>query len=306
MGHSFCPRGVVMQINQIIIDICQIIIMAIPLYLLLRFLRTRKGYRILISLLLILFIVGFLAYIFQMDEICWMLEHFAWMLPLCLVIIFQPDLRVGLAEISDRKNGTLLDIEESVKDQLVEGIETLVSRRIGALIAIERGKKLDDEDDLIDMIGHELDCGVTADLLVSIFFPKSPLHDGGVVIRNGKICAAGCVFPLSSIPGRKPYGTRHRAGLGLTEKSDALVIIVSEEMGILSIAYRGELYRGFPVDRLRDVLDVASREASLVDEALNNVETYKKDDNVREFDMVKGGNIDKLEETIIRIDKEGE
>jgi diadenylate cyclase len=136
-------------------------------------------------------------------------------------------------------------------DHVVEAVTLLAGRKIGALIAIEReiGLRAVQEN------GTAVDAVVTPELLASLFFPYTPLHDGGVIIRQGRLVAAGCLFPLSQREGlATELGTRHRAAIGLTEETDALVVVVSEETGTISVAYKGRLTRGLDDEKLRKLL----------------------------------------------------
>ena len=136
-------------------------------------------------------------------------------------------------------------------EEIIRAVSTLADRRIGAIIAIERKVTL---NDFIE-IGTKIDANVTRDILISIFLPYSPIHDGAVIIQRGRITAAGCVLPLStSRELDSSLGTRHRAALGLSEETDAVVIVVSEERGAISLAVEGALYLDLKKDELRSML----------------------------------------------------
>lgn len=284
---------------QSILDILQIIILAIPIYFLLKFLRPRKGYRMLIGMLIVFILLGSFSRVFNLSELNWILEHAISLIPLSLVIIFQQDLRLGLAEIAGRRAGQLKASNDEVKEELLSAVEILMRRKIGALIAIERNVRL---DEFIGTTGVKLDCSILDELIVSLFFPNSPLHDGGMIIRNGRICAVSCVFPVSTVQVGRRFGTRHRAAIGLSEHSDALIIIVSEELGILSVAYNGQIYRGLKIAELKELFDVASQESSKVGEAISTMGSQQEIDMaavsprniVREKDLLADA-IEKLE-----------
>jgi diadenylate cyclase len=170
-----------------------------------------------------------------------------------LVIIVQPELRRALVRLGQtRFLGFMFKGEtEDVVDDIVKATFRMARRKIGALIAIER------EIGLKNYIerGTQIDALVSSQLLATIFFPGSELHDGAVVIRNNRVAAAGCLFPLSDNPDLgQMFGTRHRAGLGLTEETDSVVVIVSEETGTVSFAHDGQLERPLNPDQLREVL----------------------------------------------------
>jgi diadenylate cyclase len=140
---------------------------------------------------------------------------------------------------------------ETTVTVVVRAVEELSKQRIGALIAFERSASLRQ----FQQHGSELNAPLVWELLTTLFYPHTPMHDGGVVIRGSTIVAAGCVFPLATGQAeRRSFGTRHRAAIGLSEETDALVVVVSEETGLVSVAYRGELTRGFDMAELRDVL----------------------------------------------------
>jgi uncharacterized protein (TIGR00159 family) len=158
-------------------------------------------------------------------------------LPLLMVVIFLPDIRRWLsagASLSPRHQPTRIDYVREVAAATVQ----LSRQRIGALIVIQRGNSLD----YLLEVGTEIDAKVTAELIASIFFPYSPIHDGAVIIQHGKLTRAGCLLPLSQDPTlSKSLGMRHRAALGLSEQSDAVAIVVSEESGCISLAHGGSL-----------------------------------------------------------------
>ncbi|HEX6493037.1 MAG TPA: DNA integrity scanning protein DisA nucleotide-binding domain protein, partial [Candidatus Dormibacteraeota bacterium] len=136
-------------------------------------------------------------------------------------------------------------------DEVIRAAGSLSEKRTGALVVFERGTGLEN----VAATGVRINGETTAEMLATLFFPNSPLHDGAVIIRDERIVAAGCVLPLAdAIPGVGRMGTRHRAALGLTLQSDALVLIVSEETGLISVAHQGKVYRGLDQAKLRDML----------------------------------------------------
>ncbi|MBR1836627.1 MAG: diadenylate cyclase CdaA [Kiritimatiellae bacterium] len=227
--------------------------MAVPLFYLFKFLRRTRGYRVLAGLFLVLAGMHFASAWLHLEELAWILGHFATWLPLFLVILFQPELRRIFAEIGGRGSRPAPTGEAAVNivSQIAKCVESLAQQRIGALIALEREENLD----AFAVGGRALDAPLNAELLATVFWPGSPLHDGGVVIRGGTIAWAGCVFPLGAMDDRRrAFGTRHRAAIGLAERTDALVVVVSEETGLVSVAYRGELLRGLGMNSLVKVL----------------------------------------------------
>lgn len=182
-----------------------------------------------------------------------------------LIVVFQPELRSALARLGrSRVLNVLTRLEErgqAVADEIARAAERLARDRIGAIIAIERELSL---DEYIEKTGTPLEARVSADLLATIFTPRSPLHDGAVVVRGGDIIAAGVLLPITQYPlGDKSLGTRHRAALGLSEETDAYVIVVSEETSQISLARRGVLRRGLTPGQLRDRLAAEPEPADL-------------------------------------------
>ena len=167
------------------------------------------------------------------------------------LIIFQPEIRHALAELGRSPRFYSPAVKRNVVDQIVQAVSFLAERRIGGLIAIERKTGTRS----VQETGIKLDSNVEWGLLSSIFFPHAPLHDGGVIIAGGRIVAAGCLFPLTDKSElSKMLGTRHRAAIGLAEETDAVVVVVSEESGTVSLAFRGRLSQDVEIDRLRRFL----------------------------------------------------
>jgi diadenylate cyclase len=180
-----------------------------------------------------------------------LLQRLSVFLAIGLVIIFQPELRRVLAELGSQRLFSFNRPDDESLDTLVEAMEELGHKRVGALIAIKRS---------IDMkhfaeSGVEIDGLISRELLGNLFYPKTPLHDGGVIVDQGRIFAAGCVFPVSQREVRnRAVGLRHRAAMGVTEETDAVALIVSEETGALSLAFNGRLYHDLESTELRDKL----------------------------------------------------
>lgn len=198
--------------------------------------------------LLVLILLYLLAEVFGLATINWILSRLVTIWVIAFLIIFHPELRRGLARLG--QFGVYMK-EEKVVDELVKAAFSLSGKKQGALIAIEReiGLKPYLES------GTPVDAKVTSDLLINIFTPLTPLHDGAVVIENDRIVAAGCLFPLTQETKlSKIFGTRHRAALGLTEETDAIVLIVSEETGSISVAVGGEITYDIPQESLKKTL----------------------------------------------------
>ncbi|PZR79209.1 MAG: TIGR00159 family protein, partial [Chthoniobacterales bacterium] len=172
----------------------------------------------------------------------WIVRSFSVFLAIALVVIFQPELRRGLAALGGHPIFSLTSEKRETVHDLVEAVIQLASKQFGALIAIERDTSIR----VYEETGVQLEADFSVELMLTIFHPKSALHDGGVIIRNGRIAAAACIFPVSQRETLdRSLGLRHRAGLGLTEESDAVAVVVSEETGGISICHRRRIERGF-------------------------------------------------------------
>ncbi len=230
---------------------------AIVYYVIYRSLLLIKGTRavqMLIGLLaiIIIFFASKEEY-FDLPALHWLLDTFISSFILIIIVIFQDDIRRGLSQVG--ATSILSSISTRQETQLIEEVVKASSQiahtHRGALIVIEREADLGPYADS----GIPLDAKVSKELLVSIFHGDNPLHDGAVVIRSDRVQAAGCILPLTNTPSVDPsLGTRHRAALGLSEETDAAIVVVSEETGIISVSYRDELIRGLDATSLRELL----------------------------------------------------
>ncbi|HEY3346195.1 MAG TPA: diadenylate cyclase CdaA [Nitrospirota bacterium] len=183
----------------------------------------------------------------------WIVQSVVSQIALVILVLFQPELRRALAHMGENKLFSSLSPVESSKflDEIVKAAVSLANRRIGALVVLERETDL---KNIVEM-GTELQSKVSRELLLSIFHPTSPLHDGAVIIQDGKVAAAGCFLPLTmNAAVSKALGTRHRAAIGLTEETDAVVVVVSEETGTISVVMGGALNRDLDAVTLRRAL----------------------------------------------------
>ena len=189
---------------------------------------------------------------FELTGLGWLLEKFFVYIVIAVLILFQKDIRRGLARAGGRFfTGFTASAENIAHEEVVQAAFSLASRRIGALIVIERGASL---GELIDG-GHRVDAEVSQDLIMAIFHPTSPLHDGAIVLQGRRLVAAKCMLPLSLTKEIARYfGTRHRAALGLSEETDALVVVVSEERGAVSLVLQGALTPVEDANELREQL----------------------------------------------------
>ncbi len=201
--------------------------------------------------LFLLVVLFFIAQTLEFNTISWVLAHLFQISIIGFLIIFQPELRRGLTRIGQSPLFKLFLKEEKLVDEIIQAVIAMSKQRTGALMAIEReiGLKPYMES------GIALDGILTSELLMTVFMHSTPFHDGGVIIQGGRIAAVGCLFPLSqSQKLSKTLGTRHRAGLGLSEESDALVIVVSEETGIISLMNQGKITRDIDQEKLKQYL----------------------------------------------------
>jgi diadenylate cyclase len=229
----------------------QVLVLACVYYYIFLFFQGTRGAQVLIGLALLIFGLIGLSHLLSLDVLGWFLRRITVVLGIALLVIFQPEIRRALAELGRQPSFVLSAEKRSVIDHIVQTAVALSEHRLGALIAIEReiGTRSIQES------GTKLDAPVVPELLASIFYPHTPLHDGGVIIDGNRIKAAGCVFPLSqNLDLHKQLGTRHRAAVGISEETDAVVVIVSEETGTISVAYRGRLSRGLDTERLKRFL----------------------------------------------------
>lgn len=235
----------------------EILIIYLCLFLVFRLVHGTRGAGVLRGLVF-LFVTAFVGLLFvvkhlQLYAIEWLMTGFLPIFIVPIVVILQPEFRRALVRLGANPFfRVFLRGDSTVTDELVRGVLLLSRKRIGALIAVER------EVGLGGFIegGVPLDSRVSADLIGTIFYPGTPLHDGAIVIRDQRVAAAGCLFPLSENPGAvSGLGTRHRAALGVTEETDAVAIVVSEETGAISVAMRGEMTRNVDGDSIRKLLD---------------------------------------------------
>ena len=224
------------------------------LYMALRFMQGTRGAGILKGLAMLLVIVFLALYYvsqrFYLERINFLLSKFLEAAVFALIIIFQPELRRGLVRLGQAPLfGRFVRGEIDIITEIEKAITRMAKNRVGALIAIERSVGLGTYADG----GVKIDADVRSELLDSIFYPGSSLHDGAVIIQGGRVSAAACLLPLSENPSLG-LGTRHRAGVGLTEETDAVAVIVSEESGKVSIATDGKIERGIDLPKLSRML----------------------------------------------------
>ena len=240
-------------------DVAEILIIAVLLYYTLVWMKTTRAWILLKGLIVILAFL-LLAYFFRMTTILWMAQNVLGFAVTALIVVLQPELRKALEELGKKNiissvlpfdNSHRVNEEFSAKtiNEITKACVEMGKVRTGALIVIEQKVSLRD----YERTGIDVDGIVTSQLLINIFEHNTPLHDGAVIIQGNRVVSATCYLPLSDNLGlSKELGTRHRAGVGISEITDSLTIIVSEETGKISVAYEGELERNLDADSLRD------------------------------------------------------
>ena len=233
-------------------DVLEIVLVAYALYRVLRLFHGTRTLQIVTGLGILLAIYA-AAWILRLEMITFLLGFVFQYGAIALLVVFAPELRSALAHLGQARFARVFQEMEQreVAEEIVEAVERLSRSGIGAIIAIEREVPLDQWAES----GSPMEAKVSADLLLTIFTPYSPLHDGAVIVRGDLIIAAGCILPLSQKPlADRALGTRHRAALGLSDESDALVIMVSEERSTVSVAEHGRLWRDLSTVELREML----------------------------------------------------
>jgi diadenylate cyclase len=233
-------------------DVAEVLLVAYALYRALRLFHGTRTLQIVTGLGIMLAVYA-AAWLLKLEMITYLLGFVFQYGAIALLVVFAPELRSALAHLGQARFARIFQEMEQreVAEEICEGVERLSRSGIGAIIAMEREVALDAYAES----GSPLDAKVSADLLTTIFTPYSPLHDGAVIMRGDTIIAAGCILPLSQkTMADRALGTRHRAALGLSDETDALVIVVSEERSTISIAERGQLWRDLTPIELRGVL----------------------------------------------------
>jgi len=251
--------------------VLEIVVLWIAIYYIYRAFRATRAARILVGMAFVILVVTALSQFFELEVIQFLLEKFLAFLAIALVVLFQPELRSALARLGSSRLFKALNLyEDRQRDFAEEFVATVImlsKKRVGALFAFQNSIQLKD----VIETGTSLDAGFTEDLCHSIFFPKSPLHDGGVVIVGNRIAAAGCIFPISNDYFQdKSFGLRHRAAVGITQESDALTVIISEETGHISLCSNGEVAKNLSENEFREKIERAllSNESGEVSEQL--------------------------------------
>lgn len=233
--------------NFRIFDLLDIIIIAWLIYKAIGFLRETRAGQLVKGIAILLFVYAF-ANLFELSVLQWLLSTVVDSAIIAVAIIFQPELRRILERVGQTKISYNQSMDEETEkvynciDSVCKAARTMQENKIGALIVFERSTQLGE----IINTGTVIDAETSVSMVNNVFFPKSPLHDGAMIIRNGRIHAAGCILPLTQSQAfSSALGTRHRAAIGMTENSDAVVLVVSEETGNISIVCNGEIIRNY-------------------------------------------------------------
>lgn len=246
-------------LNMTVIDILDVLFLSIVLYYVYKFIRNKRAGKLAVG---VAFLVSFLAlsHILGMRTIQFIFQNIFQVGVIALVILFQPEFRSMLEKVGGNPIMGIKNIGEGRREdainlairEVVTATSELSESKTGALIVFERSTKLGE----IINTGTVIDAQINSFLIRNIFFNKAPLHDGATIVVSSRLYAAGCLLPLSSQDNiHQDLGTRHRAAIGLSENSDAVVVVVSEETGIISVAVDGKLERGFNADSLRAKLN---------------------------------------------------
>ena len=229
----------------------EILILTVGIYYAFRFIRGTRGAPVVTGFLVVLLTFAVVTYLLDLKVLQWLLGAFFAFFIVAVVVIFQPELRRMLAELGNLPIFASAHEQRENIEVIVQTVERLADVHIGALIAIEQSIQLQEAVES----GIAVDCEATPEMLETIFFPNNAIHDGGVIIKGDRIAFAACIFPLTQRQDlNKSLGTRHRAAIGLSEETDAVVVVVSEETGGISHAYKGHLVRNVSLEELRAFL----------------------------------------------------
>ncbi len=230
----------------------EIALLTAAIYYALRFVRGTRAAPVLVGFLASLFMLFALSAVLRLEVLRWLVGAGAAFIAIAALVIFQPEIRRMLARVGDLPLFATARERRENLETVVQAAERLSEARIGALIAIEQSISL---AEAVSQLGVPIDCEATPEMLETILFPNNAIHDGGIILRGDRITHAACIFPLTERSDlRKSLGTRHRAAIGLAEETDAVVVVVSEETGAISYAYKDQFQKGVNPDELRSFL----------------------------------------------------
>jgi diadenylate cyclase len=232
-------------------DALEILILAMGIYYASRFVRGTRGWPVVVGFVVLLVALAAVTTLLDLKLLRWLLGSASLFIAAGALVIFQPELRRMLGELGNLPLFVTTHEQRQNIEVIIQTVERLADVKIGALIAIEQSIQLQEAVES----GILVDCEATPEMLETIFFPNNAIHDGGVIIKGDRITHAACIFPLTQQPDlNKSLGTRHRAAIGLSEETDALIVVVSEETGAISHVYKGQMVRGVTVEALRAFL----------------------------------------------------
>ena len=270
------------QIFTLIKKFFDVLIVWFVLYYILKNLRKNVKMVLLFKGILFIIILKIISDVFELSTLGYLLNYVIMWGPLALIIIFQPEIRnvleqLGRSKLLGRHKTLTVDEREKMVYEISQAMDYLRKNRIGALIVIERDNSLNDYIEKSKKIYAD----ISSDLLISIFFPNNPLHDGGVIIQGDKITSAGAVFPTSdNAKISKRLGTRHRAALGISETMDSISLVVSEETGRLSLAIGGELFYNLTLDEIKiKVLEELRPKKLMIEDNLEEGDVSSEENN---------------------------
>lgn len=231
--------------------VLEITLLAVGIYYVFTFVRGTRGASIVTGFLAVVLTLSFVTAALDLVVLRWLLGSITTFFVVAILVIFQPEIRRMLAQVGNLEVfGNVHEQRENI-EVIIQTAERLSEVRIGALIAIEQTNTL---QDMVES-GVPVDCVATPEMLETIFFPNNAIHDGGVILKGDRITHAACIFPLTRRQDlNKSLGTRHRAAIGLSEETDAVIVAVSEETGAISYAYKGQFTRGVNLENLRSFL----------------------------------------------------
>jgi diadenylate cyclase len=240
------------QVLQLWLDkwrgLFEILLLSVGIYYGYLYFKGTRGAKVLTGLAIVFLTLTLISQLLNLTVIGWIVRSFSVFLAVALVVIFQPELRRGLAALGGHPIFSLTSEKREAVHDIAEAVSQLANKQFGALIALERDTSIR----IYEETGVELDACFSVELMLTLFHPKSALHDGGVIMRNGRLAAAACIFPVSQRETLdRSLGLRHRAGLGITEESDAIAVVVSEETGGISICHRRRIERNFTPETFR-------------------------------------------------------
>lgn len=229
----------------------EILILTVGIYYAFRFIRGTRGAPVVVGFLMVLMGFVLVTLLLDLRVLRYLLAAFSAFFLLAVLVIFQPELRRMLAELGNLPLFTTAHEQRENIEVIIQTVERLADVRIGALIAMEQSIQLQEAVES----GIRIDCEATPEMLETIFFPNNAIHDGGVIIKGDRILYAACIFPLTQRQDlNKSLGTRHRAAIGLSEETDAAIVVISEESGAISYAFKGQLTRNVTLEELRAFL----------------------------------------------------